>query len=119
MTFAGNPNAVAAAHLAVKLCLGKRVPFPAGHSLTPTRADVIRVTDATAFLFLEVDVEGFPWALLVAALGVIGGGLFAFLCLTKVERILDKSPLTAAIIAAAFAGLVGLGAALFLRKGKA
>jgi hypothetical protein len=118
--FAGNPNACVLVHSAVKLCLGKRFPFARGHSLTPVKSDIVRLSNMTAYLMLEIDVEGFPWAMLLAALGVIGGGLFAFLSLTKVERIVDLTgPVGSTLMAAAVLGAVVLVGWFVFRKRRA
>lgn len=71
----------------------------------------VRWSNDSGYLQLRISVEGFPWALLLVAIAAIGGGLFFYLSLTKVERILPSvlnGSLNSTLLLAALAGAVGI-----------
>jgi len=115
--FTGNWTAITIVHSAVGLALNKRLPFTGGHYLRPISSVPVRFNDGSGYLMLELELEGFPWPLLLAALAVIGGGLFTFLSLTKVERIVAPAGSTGSILLLlALAGAVGFAGYKLVRS---
>ena len=119
LTFVGNYTLALGAHAILRAALGRTVSYPGGHSLTVTRADLVRTSNDSAILSVVCQLVGFPWALLMAAVIVVGGGLFTFLTLQSVAKILETSPAGGFLmIAGGLAVVAVIGFALWKFKSK-
>jgi len=119
LTFVGNYWMALGASAVLRAALGRTVSYPGGHSLTVTRADLVRTANDTAILSVVCQLVGFPWALLLAAVIVVGGGLFTFLSLQSVRKVLEISPAGGSLMILGGVAIVAvIGFALWKWKGK-
>jgi hypothetical protein len=115
MFFTGNWTAITAVHGVVSTILGRTFKIK-GYSITPVLSTPVKYTNDMGLLMIESELEGFPWALLLTVLGVIGGGLFAWLSLTEVRRVVVSGPMGSSLMMLGVVAVAALGGLFLIKK---